>query len=360
MLNATEDTYFAHLKVTAGPSESNRHEGMTRVAIRRTPDFAYVPMGDEWACGGGHVTTNRMAYNRDHDRWAQVCQLDACPVPSQYQNGRCDSISLSTVSSAGQTSPPESLSFDGTETLLELQVLEKGSGGRNEWEKTGGVTSLLSLGADGWLALAAGPGYPGAEDKPDTIGSIRLPAALGDVSALALTATVPVYEGGEQTGEQEVTRYQWNWLYLPEPEGSNERRVGMANMAYFSTDGDSSQRLLAGWSPSIAFQGITDEYLVSEIDRDGNLRGQPFRLTGAGWGEDNRWETMPDSGCVVFPLAWVGDAPGNNYPIEQEDRAASDYPTTLRLTSLCPVGTEQPPLTATPPPLGDAERWPAP
>ncbi len=117
MLNAAEDTYFVHLKVTAGPSEDNRHEGMTRVAVRRTPTFAYVPMNDEWACGGGHVLANRMAYNSAHDSWAQVCQLDACLAPSQYENGRCDSVSFSTLT-PDDSIPPASMIFDGSETLL--------------------------------------------------------------------------------------------------------------------------------------------------------------------------------------------------------------------------------------------------
>lgn len=358
-LNANEDTYVVHLKVTAGPTVDNRHEGMTRVAIRRTPEFAYVPIDDEWSCGGGHVTTNRMAYNRATDRWAQVCQLDACPLPSQYVNGRCDSISFSTIANASQASPPERLDYEGAASLLEMQVVEKDAGGRNEWEKTGGVTSLLSLGADGWLALAAGPGYPGAQSKPDTIGTIRLPLTLAELAPRAQTVSVPQFEGGAQVGQQDATRYQWNWLFLPASQRTAPWRVGMANMAYFGTEGEASERLLAGWSPTIAFQGITSEYVVSEIDRDGNLRGEPFRLSNAGWGEDNRWETMPRSGCVVFPFAWVGAAPGENYPAEAEGRVASDYPTTLRVTAVCPLGAQPAPATV-PAPVPDAERWPAP
>jgi hypothetical protein len=41
--------------------------------------------------------------------------------------------------------------------------------------------------------------------------------------------------------------------------------------------------------------------------------------------------------CVVFPFAWTGNAPGGNYP------------TTMRMTSLCPGTNEQPPLVERPP-----------
>ncbi|MCU0664832.1 MAG: hypothetical protein MUC50_21225 [Myxococcota bacterium] len=52
MLNQAEDTYFVHLKVTAGPSEDNRHEGLVHFAIRRTGNFEYVNVTDGWSCGG--------------------------------------------------------------------------------------------------------------------------------------------------------------------------------------------------------------------------------------------------------------------------------------------------------------------
>ncbi|MFK7988009.1 MAG: hypothetical protein AB8I08_18460 [Sandaracinaceae bacterium] len=359
MLNAAEDTYFVHLKVTAGPSADNRHEGMTRFGIRRTPEFEYVRINDEWGCGAGHVTTNRMAYNRSGDMWSQVCQLDTCPMPSQFSNNRCDSVSFSTVT-PDAASAPSMMRYEGAAYLLEMEVTERGSGGANRWTMTGGVTNVLSLGADGWLALAAGPGYAGAVEKPETIGLIRLPLSMDALTPQALMERVPQFEGGTQVGEQDAERYPWNWLYLPETQTDAEPRVGMANMAYFSPDGEDSERLLVGWSPSTATQGITAEYVVSELDREGRLRGEPLRLMNAGWGEDNRWATMPGSGCVVFPFAWAGDAPGNDYPIESNDRVSSDFPTTLHMTAICPSGDGAPELTPQPDPVPDRERWPAP
>ncbi len=349
-LNAAEDTYFVHLKVTAGPSADNRHEGLTHFALRRQPDFAYVRVTDEWGCGAGHVTANRMAYNQKHDTWSELCMLDSCAYPSQFENGRCNAISFYTVPGVSRT---PAVKYEGA-YVLELDQ------GQNSWEMPGGVSTLLSLGDEGWLALAAGPGYPSVTTKPDTIGLLRIPLTIPELNAVARIESAPKFEGGVRMGDQEVERYPWNWLYLPEPDPAlnRERRVGMAAMAYFDTRGEDSQRLLVGWSPSIEFQGIAQEYVVSELDRNGQLRGTAFRLKAAGWGEDNRWETMPSSGCVVFPFAWVGDAPGTNYPIEAEGRVAADFPSTLYMTSLCPTTASQPALTPTPPAVSDAERWP--
>jgi hypothetical protein len=352
MLNEAEDTYFVHLKVTAGPSATNRHEGLTHFGLRRKPSFEYVRLTDwnGWACGGGHVLANRMAYNQHQDSWSKLCMLDLCPNRSQYANGRCNSISFNTV--PGVTKPQV-----GTYELEYLLELDQGS---NSWEMSGGISTILSLGADGWLALAAGPGYPGASPRPDTIGLLQIPPTMSALRQTALTELVPLFEGGTQVGEQEVSRYQWNWLYLPEPDPAlgRPKRVGMAAMAYFDKRGENSPRMLVGWSPSIAFQGIAQEYVVSELDRDGRLRGQAYRLKSAGWGEDNRWVTMPNSGCVVFPFAWVGDAPGRDFPYERDGHQASSYPRTLHMTSLCPSSASQPALTPTPAAQTDRERWP--
>jgi hypothetical protein len=348
MFNAAEDTYFVHLKVTAGPTATNRHEGLTHFALRRGSPFKYVRVTDEWSCGTGHVLANRMAYNASNDTWSELCMLDACPNPSQYSNGRCNSISFYTV--PGVTKTPSAVKYEG-EYALELDMT-------SDWEMPGGISSLLSLGKDGFLALAAGPGYTSVAKKPDTIGLLTIPPTVPALKQRAVTQQVPQFQNGMRVGDQTVRRYQWNWLYLPEPDPAlkREKRAGMAAMAYFSGAGEDSTRLLVGWSPTIVFQGIAAEYVVSEMDRSGRLRGAPFRLQTAGWGEDNRWTTMPNSGCVVFPFSWVGAAPGGAYPIE--GTAASSIPSSLYMTSLCPATSTQPPLAATPAAKTDAQRWP--
>lgn len=356
LLNAEEDTYFVHLKVTAGPSETNRHEGLTHFAVKRgSPEYSYVKVTDGWGCGPGHVSANRMAYNRANDTWAELCTLDWCEAPKQYSNWACEGITWFTV--PGVTRQPPLVTYAGTQ-LLGLDHPAK------SWVLSGGGAAILSLGDDGWLALAAGPGYPAADPKPETIGFIRLPPTVPELLETGITEQVPIFveKDGNVYSSEAFTRHQWDWLFLPDPDPSREefKRAGMANLAYFSTNGENSERLLLGWSPSVETQGITSEYVVSEVDREGRLRGEPLTLTSAGWGEDNLFVTMPNSGCVVFPFTWIGDGPGASYPHENAESNATDYPTAMHMTSLCPGTTEQPPLATTETPVPDDERWPTP
>ncbi len=348
-LNAAEDTYFVSLKVTAGPTADNRHEGLKHFGVKRVPDWSYVRVTDEWGCGPGHVLANRLAYNRANDAWAKLCTLDSCNLNKQYENGQCESVTWSTV--PGVTKK-QTIKYEGEE-LLSLEHPGQ------SWTLSGGGHGILSLGADGWLALASGPGFVSANPKPETIGLIRLPPSVPELRTEGVEENVPVYgDGASQTGN--LTRYQWDWLSLPAPKADREKltRAGFGNMAYFDTQGEDSERLLVGWSPSVETQGITSEYVVSEMDRQGRLRGKPVTLTGTGWGEDNLWATMPNSGCVVFPFAWVGEnGPGQSYPIEGS-MDASVYPSTMHMTSLCPATSSPPPLLETDG-RTDEERWPS-
>ena len=95
----------------------------------------------------------------------------------------------------------------------------------------------------------------------------------------------------------------------------------------------------------MATQGIADEYMVSELTVDGELAGEPLRLVATGWGEDNSWEYMRGTGCVVFAFAWMGDGgPGANFPIEGSARTTK----TMRLTSVCPTSNKVPWAPSTP------------
>lgn len=198
----------------------------------------------------------------------------------------------------------------------------------NSWNLPGGSAGFVSLGGDGWLALALGP--DGSE-----VDEIRLKEAR----SMGLN-NLPVDGNDFAAGDGT----EWTWLLVPNAGTGDTPRFGSANLTYFDTAGEDSERLLLGWSPSIEFQGLTSEYVVSEVDRQGRLRGEPLVLDAVGWGEDNRWVTMPDTGCVVFAFAWAGaSGPGESYPTEGLDAAA--YPTTMHLTSLCPGTPDQPPVT---------------
>jgi hypothetical protein len=333
-LNAAETVYHVQQKATAGPTATNRHQGLVRYGLRRptntNPSFEYVRTGDEWGCGNGHVEANRGAYNRSTGAWALLCGLDACGGEgSQFSTRGCRSISFTSLSPQGDAAQPERLQLHGTEYLMEYN-------GGSTWVHPGNLSTLLSLGADGWLALAVGKRDPLPEAQPTGVGVLPIAPTLEGLRATGTQHLVPSYEDGSVVGEVEVTRYPWQWLDLPAPQDAEaETRYGFAAMAYFDSLDEESQRLVVGWSPTTETQGITSEYLVSEMDRSGNLVGSPLRLQGTGWGEDNLWQTIPATGCVAFPFAWVGEAPGANYPLEGQD--ASGYPNTMRFTLLCPV-----------------------
>jgi len=318
-LNQDGDTYFLALKVTNNGCD---HEGLKHFAVRRTPDVAYVRLTDEWACGGGHTTVNRLAYNRAHDYWSIFCTNDLCDDREQYPSGRCLGVKWTTVPGTSYLGVEGAPGYHEGEELLSFEAPQ------SSWNLPGGSAALASLGEDGWLALALGP--DGSESDEIRLNEARSMGLIG----------LPV--DGNTFAEE--TGYDWNWLLVPTANDGSVPRFGSANLTYFDTAGENSERLLLGWSPSIEFQGLTREYVVSEVDRQGRLRGETLVLEAAGWGEDNRWVTMPNSGCVVFAFAWAGEGgPGDSYPIEGEDPTA--YPTTLHVTSLCPGTSDPPQLT---------------
>ncbi|MBW2522741.1 MAG: hypothetical protein JRI23_01135, partial [Deltaproteobacteria bacterium] len=340
-LNEGEDTYFLALKVVSNGCD---HEGLKHFGVRRAPNVEYVKLTDEWACSGGHTEGNRLAYNQARDFWSILCTNDLCDHNDQFVSGRCRGVDVSTVpgtSYQGGDGP----GYHEGEELLALEVWD------TAWNLPGGGAAIVSLGQDGWMALAPAPdgSSPNEERLKEAraLGLINLPVDGADLASLGTSVQVPTYEGGDPfpVGEVEVFRYDWQWLALPDARDGSSPRFGFANLAYFDTQSEDSERLLLGWSPATRTQGITDEYVVSEVDRQGQLRGEPLTLDGAGWGEDNRWVTMPTSGCVVFPFAWAGDSgPGQDYPLEGQEPTA--YPTVMHLTSLCPVGDQPPPADA--------------
>jgi hypothetical protein len=355
LLNSAEDTYFLALKVT---NNTGQHQGLKHFGVRRTPDLEYVRLTDYngWACGGGHIMANRMAYNEAHDSWSLLCTNDLCTENKQYVSWRCHNVAWSFVPGVSHHGVEGAATYHEGEELLSFETNHQ-----LPWESPGGTAAIVSLGDDGWLALAPqlSPSSPAEEQMTmaRSLGLINLPVEARDLFDRRIPEEVPIYGtrfDATPTGRAEVNRYEWNRVFDYEPGAAEHARFGSANVAYFSTEGEASERLLLGWSPDIAFQGITSDFVVSEIDRQGRLRGDPLVLDRTGWGEDNRWVTIPDSGCVVFPFAWTGDGgPGNSYPIHDADFSA--YPTTMHLTSLCPGTENQPPIQTNPSPWGPTQ-----
>lgn len=350
-LNKAKTLYFIDIKITLGPSRTNRHEGNIHFGIRRS-DWTKVDLTDGFACGGGHTISNRLAYNNALDSFSRYCMIDT------HHEVRW-----------GTTPTPRN---------SDAHILTPNFG--NTYNYLGGAMNIVSLGSRGWMASAVGPDRLSYDpEKGTTVGVIRLPkthqeyiedhkrspsAGTHDASkcrengkfdrdCCASEGAASCADGYHYhyTGKNCVTfyriyqcwkpgsftpikhKYNWKWFNLFSNQFP-QKRVGMVNLANFRKGGENSNRLLLGWSPSMVFQGVTNEYVVQEMDINTNLVGSPLRLNNSGWGEDNEWVYVPARGCVVFPFAWVDSAsgPGSRYPVE------GNLPTTkkLQMTSICP------------------------
>ena len=251
----------------------------------------------------------------------------------------------------------------------------------------GGIMNAVSLGKRGWMACGLGPDKFGFTDVENSkIGVIRLPtthtayaedqkgpetnAAKGvhdstkclengkaDADCCAAPDASKCADGYKfyYTGKNCKSHYQifecwkpdpatdptfkynWRWLDTPAKTSPDKAaRVGMVNLAHFSKGGENSGRLLIGWTPAMATQGLADEFVVSEVTvgtddgAAGKLAGEPLKLVGGGWGEDNVWTYMAKTGCVAAPTAWMGKAPGGSFTVTGTgksntcDRSCSD------------------------------------
>ena len=69
--------YFVDLKVTLGPSSTNRHQGQAHYGIKRDKMTYVGGITDGFACGGGHTIANRISYNVALDSWSRMCMIDS-------------------------------------------------------------------------------------------------------------------------------------------------------------------------------------------------------------------------------------------------------------------------------------------
>jgi hypothetical protein len=287
-LSNNASLYFVDMKVTA-----NIHEGEVHFGISRSKGYTWVGgMTDGWACGGGHTVYNRMAHNSKADTWSVMCGIDTNSEMIWHTVPENQVVSLGTITS-----------------------------GSNTYNDNGGSYNLISLGNDGWLASALGP------VDPNPVSDL----SMLKVGVRRLPKTAALYNANPSA-------YQWVWLNTPAPkvDVSTTRRVGNIQLHNLGVGGDASGRVLIGWAPTVKFQGIASEYVVSEISTSGAFIGDPLVLQNAGWGEDTLGAYMPGSGCVVYPFGWVNSnsGPGSNYPIDGS--SYSGFSNVMRLTAVCP------------------------
>ena len=301
-LNAAEDAYFLHLKNTLGPSRTNRHEGLKHFGIRRTPDFAYVNVTDGNACGPGHVLANRMVYNEAADAWSQLCTLDLCAPRHQYENGACRSVSWYTV--PGVTKEPQA-PHEGTE------LLSMDTGFDKQWKYSGGGAAILSLGLDGWLALALGPGTPETEPKPETIGFLPLPLTVPELKEQGTEVRVPLYGADEDFGT--VTRYALGLARSCPIRPLNEPRTSAPASPTWPTSapmGKTANVCSRVWSPSTETAGHHQRIRRLRGGSPGPLARRGHHAQSGRLGRGQPLGDHAQLGLRRVSFAWTGSAPG--------------------------------------------------
>merc|ERR1712032_742481 len=108
------------------------------------------------------------------------------------------------------------------------------------------------------------------------------------------------------------------WLNdLPVSQQRLDKKLGMMKIQSLGPAGEDA-RLILGWAsvetiPENAEVGISDEYYIAEIDEQGN-RVSAAQSLPSGWGEDDMWASIPESGCVAWGFTWtkVGQSYGNS------------------------------------------------
>jgi len=181
--------------------------------------------------------------------------------------------------------------------------------------------NLVSRGANGFLALTVAP--------DEAAGGHKLTLGL---------ANLPADQATCHSGEDDCS---FKWIHSADLEGTNLYPragnpevgfAGFANLAHIGSGGEDGDRFLIGWADNIQFQGRSSQYYMVEVDTDGKMYGGTHALNGTGWGEEDVWASM-ESGCIAWPFAWSGDAPGEPYG---NPNSEVDMSQTMRITVVCP------------------------
>lgn len=308
-LNDDATKYFIRVKVS---THHGGHESAVSKTITRGTYASYSNNSSNTGCGGGHSISNRVVYNTELDAWAIFCGVDAARGVKWV---RADERRLAKI-----------IDFDPKGPLPYA---------------AGGAANMISRGSKGWMAAVLGPseilkgatdGITGRGPREDALRE-RLQDQLVGIRKLPPLA---------KTYLDNIEDYPITWITPCDSVKSRyPRRPGLVQLHNWGIGGEKSDRMLLGFSPSMRFQGISDEYHVVEINGEGEMIHDPVVLQKGAWGEDSLGVHLSASGCVVFPFAWVDeDVPTFKYPTWNE--AIEKRSKFLRLTAVCPDNSVSP------------------
>lgn len=195
------------------------------------------------------------------------------------------------------------------------------------WQGTGGPFTMVSRGKQGWLGIVSAPDPSAPKSKDEEVekcvaGLVMAPL---DVAECADGACKPT------------------WLTdLPVSQPNSQQKLGMLNLQSLGFAGEQAG-LLLGWASvqtggRTGMAGISSEYRIAEIDTQGNLASKA-QLLDIGWGEDNVWASIPETGCVAWAFTWNIDLtrPYGNSNFGKETMPGTDeFSNILRLSVVCP------------------------
>jgi hypothetical protein len=233
----SDNTYAIAVKATVG--NGSCHEADAFLILNRA-DYSMTSRGWSWACGTGHTTFNRPAYDPTTKKYAMMCSTDY----NDDQIGGLGAVYFRMENGSAQEF--HRVNLDG---------LKNKGGASTLVARPGGGFIGLMVGVDG---IIKAEGYP--RTPPTSIGLVQFGA-----------------DGTRQGGINWVVKNDSAYVSYPQ-------LVSLGN-----------DRYLLGWGVMKKLNDPTDtkddsyripwEYYVMEIDSNGNRLSSPTLLQGTGWGE---------------------------------------------------------------------------
>ena len=239
-----QGTYGIGFKSRVADPKGQCHEADTFLILDRKNYKVNPHRGYTWACGHGHTTFNRSAYNPYTRKYALMCTTDG--------------------SKARNTDK-----FSGFYLRLEdAPPREFGQTNNKSIHTKGGTGTLLPLADGGFLGVLVG-----APGRISPVGYIpkRPPTAIG---------LVRFDPDGKRRGAIRWVKQDRN-TYLSFPQltriGQNRYLLGYAEMKRLADKSDKDDRSYR----------IPHAYYMMEIDINGKQLTEARQLQGAGWGEQD-------------------------------------------------------------------------
>ena len=324
-LNKQKTTWMIDLKTTiTSDPDPVWHEGSTHFAVDRGTWEMNTALSQGWSCGTGHVQGNQLTYNTALDKWGRYCWTDGC-----YKEGKPAGISGACYGAFFGTVPK--LDKKGPAQILFLP-------GGNTWNWNGGpMVRAVSRGAKGFLGVAVQPDQSG---ERLTVGIIALPPDQSECRDTTNTATAAPAAAAPCVFKWLPTSSLGGGTNTFPRAGKPEKgAVGFANVQHIGPGGEGGDRFMVGWADDVQFQGKAKQYYVAEVDAEGTMYGEVEKLDKTGWGEEDAWAALEQSGCIAFPSGWDGDAgPGQEYGKANTMDKMSDI---MHVTVVCPDALRQ-------------------